>query len=82
MPDCIGRAARDFFQLSIYDAQNDHVVTLQLKRHSGMTPGDLAQLQNFLWCQIGQAIRDDADLRRRLEIGGVRVLLNAPERGN
>ena len=70
--------AKDFFQLSIYDARKEHIVTLQLKRREGMTTGDLAQLQNYLWTQLGLAIRDDKSLQARLKLGGIQVLTEPP----
>ena len=76
--DPLGVRAKDFFEFSVYNAQHEHIVTLRLRRQEGQTIGDMAQLQNFLWTQVGLAIRDNEELRRRLEYGGVEVLLEDP----
>jgi hypothetical protein len=73
-----GVVAKDFFQLAIYDANHQHIVTLRLGRREGHTDGDMHQLQNFLWTQVGQVIKDDEELQRRLELGGIEVLLEDP----
>lgn len=71
-------AAKEFFRFSIYGADHRHIVSLQLKKAPGHTSGDLHQMQNFLWTQIGLAIREDADLQRRLSYGGIEILLDDP----
>jgi hypothetical protein len=76
--ELFGQRAKEFFQLQIYDAGNEHIVTLRLRRREGMTIGDMGQLQNFLWTQIGQAIRGNQELRKTLELGGIEVLLEDP----
>jgi hypothetical protein len=43
-----------------------------------MTIGDLGQLQNFLWTQVGYAIRDNKELQNTLKLGGVEVLTDDP----
>lgn len=74
----IGRRAEVFWEFSIYDANNEHVVTLRLRRKEGMTRGDMGQLQNFIWVNLGQSIRNDMELRKTLELGGVEVILDDP----
>jgi len=73
-----GIRAKEFFQFAIYNADAEHIVTLRLSRREGHTIGDLAQLQNFLWTQIGLAIREDPELQHRLRLGGIEVLLEDP----
>lgn len=76
--DMFGSRAKEFFELKIYGAQHNHIVTLRLRRQDGMTIGDMGQLQNFLWTQIGYAVRENEDLRNTLKHGGVEVLLDDP----
>jgi len=71
-------AAQNFFQLSIYDARSNHIVTLRLQRQQGMTIGDMAQLQNFFWVTLGQAVRSDEEMRRHLQHAGFEVLTEDP----
>lgn len=73
-----GVIAKDFYQLAIYDAHHQHLVTLRLQRREGYTFGDMHQLQNFLWTQVGQVIKEDEALQHRLKLGGVEVLLEDP----
>lgn len=73
-----GARAKEFFQFQIYGANHEHIVTLRLRRREGMTIGDMGQLQNFLWTQLGRAIRNNEELRRDLGHGGVEVLLDDP----
>jgi hypothetical protein len=73
-----GQRAKEFFEFKVYGAQHNHIVTLRLRRQEGMTIGDMGQLQNFLWTQIGYAIRDNKELQQTLRHGGVEVLLDDP----
>jgi hypothetical protein len=73
-----GRRAKEFFEFGIYQADDSHIVTLRLRKQEGMTIGDTTQLQNFLWTQVGQAIRDNKELQRTLRHGGIEVLLEDP----
>jgi hypothetical protein len=73
-----GQRAKEFFEFKVYGAQHNHIVTLRLRRREGMTIGDMGQLQNFLWTQIGYAIRDSKELQDTLRHGGVEVLLEDP----
>lgn len=73
-----GQRAKEFFEFKIYGAHNNHIVTLRLRRQEGMTIGDMGQLQNFLWTQIGYAIRENKELQQTLGHGGVEVLLDDP----
>jgi hypothetical protein len=74
----LGKRAKEFFEFKIYGAQHNHIVTLRLRKREGMTIGDMGQLQNFLWTQVGYAIRDNEDLQATLQHGGVEVLLDDP----
>ena len=74
----LGPRAKDFFQFSVYDSKGEHIVTLRLKRKETQTIGDMAQLQNFLWTQVGFVIRDNKDLQHTLALGGIEVLLEDP----
>lgn len=74
----MGAVAKDFFQFSIYDGRKNHIVSLRLRRTENLSIGDMEQLQNFLWTQLGIAIREDLTLQRRLRYGGVEVILEDP----
>jgi hypothetical protein len=76
--ELFGQRAKDFFEFKIYGAQNQHIVTLRLRKREVMTLGDTTQMQNFLWTQVGYAIRENEELRRTLSLGGVEVLLDDP----
>ena len=78
MGEFVPGRAKDYFRLDIYDAQKCHVVSLQLRRDKEMTVEDMGQLQNFLWTQVGLAIRDDKSLQERLKLGGIEVLTEDP----
>jgi hypothetical protein len=73
-----GIAAQNFFQLSIYGERKEHVISLRLQRERGMTIGDMAQLQNYFWVSLGEAIRKNEELRRHLAHAGFEVLLDDP----
>ena len=74
----LGVRAKEFFELKIYGAQCDHIVTLRLRKQPGMTTGDMGQLRNFLWTQVGLAIRNSKELQATLLHGGIEVLLDDP----
>jgi hypothetical protein len=76
--DLLGVRAKDFFEFKVYGANHNHIVTLRLKRQEGMTIGDMGQLQNFLWTQVGYAISENEELQNTLRLGGVEVLLEDP----
>lgn len=73
-----GRVPKSYYELKIYGARNNHIVTLRLRRKEGMTDGDAMQMQNFLWTQVGYAIRESKDLQDTLLHGGIEVLLDDP----
>ena len=70
--------AEEFFAFSVYGASKEHIITLRLRREEGMTIGDMAQMQSFLWTLVGKAIRDDPSLVQRLRDGGIEVLIEDP----
>lgn len=72
------RTPQSHYEVRIYGASGNHIVTLRLRRLEGMTNGDAAQMQNFLWTQVGYAIRDSKELRDILRHGGIEVLLDDP----
>lgn len=74
----LGPRAKEFFQFSVYSSRDEHIITLRLRRREGMTIGDMGQLQNFLWTQVGYAIRENKDLQNTLRHGGIEVLLDDP----
>lgn len=73
-----GRVAQSYYELKIYGARGNHIVTLHLHRREGMTDGDAAQMQNFLWTQVGYAIRESKELQDILRHGGIEVFLEDP----
>jgi hypothetical protein len=56
----------------------EHIIRLVLDRTREMADGDFMQLQNFFWCTVGRAIRDNPEIIRILEAGGVRVETDPP----
>lgn len=74
----LGHRAESFFEFKIYGARENHIVTMRLRRGEGMTIGDMGQMQNFLWTQVGYAIRDSVELQNVLKHGGIEVLLEDP----
>ena len=51
----------------------ERIVQLILDRGSQMTDGDFMQMQNFFWCTIGRAIRDNPEIINTLRAGGIDV---------
>lgn len=51
----------------------ERIVRLMLLRNSMMTDGDFMQMQNFFWCTVGRAIRDNPDIIETLRAGGIDV---------
>src|SRR5512137_2203087 len=56
----------------------DHIIRLVLDRTKEMADGDFMQLQNFFWVTVGRAIRDNPEIIRTLQAGGVRVEIDPP----
>jgi len=60
--------------LRIFDeVTREHIVTLILERDRMMTDGDWLQMQNFLWANLGRAIRMDKGLQQTLIAAGIQV---------
>lgn len=60
--------------LRIFDeVTKEHIVTLILERDRLMTDGDWLQMQNFLWANLGRAIRMDKGLQQTLQAAGIRI---------
>lgn len=58
---------------------HEHIIRLVLDRTEEMEDEDFLQLQNFFWTAIGRAIRDNPEIIKALEAGGVRVEIDPPE---
>lgn len=58
-----------------------HIVRLTLDRTDEMSNIDFLALQNFFWTTIGRAVRDNPDIRRSLESGGIRVDVDPEDSG-
>lgn len=59
---------------NVVDEQTgERVVRLLLSKGAQMTDGDFMQMQNFFWCTVGRAIRDNPDIIRTLRAGGIEV---------
>ena len=58
---------------------HEHIIRLVLDRTEEMEDEDFLQLQNFFWTTIGRAIRDNPEIIKALEAGGVRVEIDPPE---
>lgn len=61
------------------EATGEHIVRLILDRTREMADGDFMQMQNWFWCVIGRYIRDNPEIRRTLEAGGVSVETDPPD---
>jgi len=59
---------------NVVDEQTgERIIKLMLTRGSQMTDGDFMQMQNFFWCTVGRAIRDNPEIIRTLQLGGIDV---------
>lgn len=63
------------------ESTGEHIIRLVLDRTREMADGDFLQMQNFFWSTIGRAIRDNPELIRTLEAGGVKVEIDPPDQG-
>jgi hypothetical protein len=63
------------------EATGQHIIRLVLDRSREMCDGDFLQMQNFFWTTVGRAIRDNPDIIKTLEAGGVRVEIDPPDQG-
>jgi len=57
----------------------EHIVRISLDRTREMADGDFLQLQNFFWVTVGKAIRDNPEVVRILQAGGIRVETDSPQ---
>lgn len=59
---------------NVVDEQtSERIIKLVLNRDDQMTDGDFMQMQNFFWCTVGRAIRDNPEIIRTLQAGGIEV---------
>lgn len=63
------------------EATGKQVISLVLRRTREMSEGDFSQLQNFFWSTIGRAIRDNPEVIRDLQLGGVDVDIESGDLG-
>jgi hypothetical protein len=79
-PEVLLPKAKHLLSFNVVDEMtHTHIVRLVLERTKEMEDGDFLQLQNFFWTTIGYAIRDNPEIIRALEAGGVRVEIDPPE---
>jgi hypothetical protein len=64
------------------EVSGERIVQLLLERDRQMTDGDFLQMQNFFWCTVGRAIRDNPDIIRQLRAGGIDVNTDPGDSGN
>jgi hypothetical protein len=58
----------------VYDeTTGEKIIKLLLSRDEQMTDGDFLQMQNFFWCTVGRAIRDNPEIIQTLQAGGIEV---------
>jgi hypothetical protein len=65
-----------FLGFQIYDESvrpPQKIVKLMLHRTPDMTDNDFYQMQNFFWCTVGRAIRDNPDITQSLRAAGIIV---------
>ena len=73
-PEVLLPKARYHLSFNIVDEPTgEHIVRVTLARDRLMTDGDFLQMQNFFWCTIGRAIRDNPEVVRVLRAGGIDV---------
>lgn len=78
-PEKLLPKARYLLSFNVVDeATGTHIIRLTLQRAKEMTDGDFMQLQNFFWVTVGRAIRDNADIIRTLNAGGIQVEIDPP----
>jgi hypothetical protein len=66
----------------VYDESKqppEKVIKLVLHRAPDMTDGDFYQMQNFFWCTVGRAIRDNPDIIQSLRAAGIIVTTSDDE---
>lgn len=73
-PEILLPKAKFHLCLNVVDeVSGEHIVRLTLDRTQEMEDGDFLQLQNFFWSTIGRAIRDNPEVIRTFQLGGVHV---------
>lgn len=73
-PDKILPKAKYRLGFNVVDeATGEHIVRLILDRTREMADGDFMQMQNWFWCVIGRFIRDNPEIRKTLQAGGVSI---------
>jgi len=78
-PEKLLPKAQYFLSFNVVDeTSGDHIIRLVLKRAREMTDGDFLQMQNFFWVTVGRAIRDNQDIIRTLNAGGIVVEIDPP----
>lgn len=55
------------------ETTGERIVRLMLVKDEQMTTGDFMQMQNFFWCTVGRAIRDNPEIVATLRAGGIEV---------
>ena len=55
------------------EVTGERIIQLVLDRGNQMTDGDFLQMQNFFWCTVGRAIRDNPEIINTLRAGGIDV---------
>lgn len=79
-PEVLLPKAKHLLSFNVVDeVTRTHIVRLVLERTKEMEDGHFLQLQNFFWTTVGYAIRDNPEIIRALEAGGVRVEIDPPE---
>jgi hypothetical protein len=79
-PDVLLPKAKYHLGFNVVDEYtHEHIIRLVLDRTEEMEDEDFLQLQNFFWTAIGRAIRDNPEIIKALEAGGVRVEIDPPE---
>jgi len=63
------------------ETTNERIIQLLLQRDKMMTDGDFLQMQNFFWVTVGRAIRDNPEIIRTLQAGGIDVNTDPGEGG-
>lgn len=81
-PDMLLPKAKYHLSFNVVDELTEtHIVRLTLDRTDEMSDIDFLNLQNFFWTTIGRAVRDNPDIRRALESGGIRVETDPEDSG-
>jgi hypothetical protein len=78
----LGRAAEELFRLDIYGPKKEHIVSFRLDQNrpelAGATSGDMMQIQNLFWVQLGRVALKNKEFCHQLELAGIEVLTEDP----